>query len=144
MTPCQLFQWASSNISAITFEYCNTDEYLTEKKNLAERFEECRTIPGTRKLHSFIPISTQKLQTKVFSSSSKAQIQWVTSKPDGEMEVEQVSGFITCIHSEQWWLACVLQYDEESDEATVNILHPHGPARSFQYPLTHYHQHTKI
>ena len=98
MTLRQLFQWASSNISTITFEYCSTDDYLTENKNLAERFEECRTIPGTRKLHSFIPISTQKLQTKVFSSSSKAQIQWVTSKPDGEMEVEQVSGFITCIH----------------------------------------------
>lgn len=134
MTPRQLFQWASSNISATTFKYCTKDEYLAEEITLSTRFEKCRTIPGTRKLHSFVPITTQKLRTQVFSTSTKAQVQWITSRHDGELEVEEISGFITFIRSEQWWLGCIVDYDEECDEARVNVLHPHGPARSFQYP----------
>ena len=42
-------------------------------KRLAARaslFEQTRTIPGTRKLHSFIPISKDTLRTRIYSSST--------------------------------------------------------------------------
>ncbi len=79
-------------------------------------------------------MTTQKLQTKAFSSSTTAQVQWITSRLDGELEVEQIFGFIAFIRDGQWWLGCIVDYDEECDEARVNVLHPHGPAHSFQYP----------
>ena len=47
-------------------------------------FGDCNSCPGITKLNAYLVKSR------------------VTSKPDGEMEVEQVSGFITCIHSGQW------------------------------------------
>lgn len=135
MTPYQLFNWASRNISVVTFEYCSNDEYLAEERNLADRFEKCKTIPGTRKFHSYVPISNDRLQTKVYSSSTNVQVKRVTAKHD-ELELEQITGFVTCIHKRHWWLGCVLQYDEECDEAKVTILHPHGPSRTFEYPST--------
>ena len=55
MTPRQLFEWASSNISAVSFEYCSTDDYEREQTHLERRFQRARTIPRTRKLHSLCP-----------------------------------------------------------------------------------------
>ena len=133
MTPRQLFQWASSSILNITFDFCSIDEYLDEKRNLSQRFDKCRTIPGTQKLHSYIPISVQKLETRVFSSSTDVNIQSIILRGD-ELEIEQITGFVTCVRSEQWWLGCVLEYNEEYDEVKLTILHPHGPSRSFAYP----------
>ena len=53
MTPRQLFEWASDNIPAVSFEYCSTEDYKREQTHLEERFQRSRMIPGTRKLHSF-------------------------------------------------------------------------------------------
>ena len=59
MTPPQLFDWASANVPAVYFEYCSNEDYKREEQNLEQRFKETRTIPGTRKLHSFLPISVE-------------------------------------------------------------------------------------
>ena len=59
MTPRQLYDWASENIKATFFGYCTLEKYETELVALQERFEKTRTIPGIRKMHSFIPWSTE-------------------------------------------------------------------------------------
>ena len=70
MTPHQLFDWASCSISAVRFDYCSSDDYEAEEKKLEERFAKSRTIPGTRKLHSFIPVSNDGIKVKLFSLST--------------------------------------------------------------------------
>ena len=37
-------------------------------------------------------------------------------------------------NDEEWWVACVLQVSEDSEQVCVSFLHPHGPSRSFKYP----------
>ena len=64
MTPIQLYEWASSNIPGIFFDYCSTEEYNSEAKNLEEQFKNCRTVPGTRQFHCFVPQSCESLLTK--------------------------------------------------------------------------------
>ena len=86
-------------------------------------------IPGTRRLHSFIPVSNYRVRTKIFSSSDIFKEEAVILL-DNELPLKQINGFITCIHDRQWWLACVL---ELSSEVKVTILHPHGPSASFKY-----------
>ena len=51
-----------------------------------------------------------------------------------ELEMEEVSGYVLCVHRSLWWLACVLEKDAENAELKVTLLHPHGPSRSFRYP----------
>ena len=70
MTPCQLYEWASENISTIVFTYCTTDDYRKAETFLEHRFQQSRTIPGTQKLHCFIPFQKDKLYTKLFSNSN--------------------------------------------------------------------------
>ena len=58
MTPHQLFEWAVDNIPAVSFQYVTIDDYKREEALLEHRFQQSRTIPGTRKLHCFIPLET--------------------------------------------------------------------------------------
>ena len=133
MTPRQLCEWASESIPSVSFEYCSTEDYHREQVCLEEQFQHARTIPGTRKLHSFVPVSQNTPMAKVFSSSTDSKEERVSSL-DTELRLEHISGFVTCHYDGQWWLACVLQLDADNSEAKVTILHPHGPSRSFRYP----------
>ena len=74
MTPRQLFEWASDNIPAVSFEYCSTEDYKREQAYLEEQFQRSQTIPGTHKLHSFVPISKDRVKVRVFSSSSISKV----------------------------------------------------------------------
>ena len=69
MTPRQLFDWASTNLSSIHFGYCSMEDYQKECHNLEQRFHKSRTIPGTKKLHSFIPITNSKVRVRYYSTS---------------------------------------------------------------------------
>ena len=64
MTLFHLYEWASSNILCVFFDYSSVEEYKNKKKNLERRFENCQTIPGTRRLHCFIPQSQDTLLAK--------------------------------------------------------------------------------
>ena len=133
MTPRQLYDWASENIKATFFGYCTTEEYETELVTLRQRFEQTRTIPGTRKMHSFIPQSTDTVETRQYSTSTEFKVQKVTAG-DAVLSLDQIRGFVTCVYDQKWWLACVLETDTEDLEVKVSFLHPNGPAHSFRYP----------
>ena len=92
-----------------------------------------RTIPGTRKLHSFIPVSKDKLQVKQFSASSSCKEERVTASED-DIPPESISGFVTCLIDRKWWLACVLCLSPDESQVKLKLLHPPGPASSFKYP----------
>ena len=133
MTPPQLFEWASEKVPKTVFNYCSTQEYEEVKEFLKERFQNSRTIPGTRRLHSFVPLSRNTLKVRVYSFSTTSKDVRVT-KQESELEIDVISGFVTCSYDREWWLACVLEVDTENLEVKVSFLHPYGPARSFRYP----------
>ena len=133
MTPHQLYEWALENVPSITFAYCTTEEYEREKTYLEARFLKSKTIPGTRSLHSFVPKSTDTLITKKFSLATQSKDEKVTKQGE-DLDMEQISGYVTCVHSSFWWLACVLEKDVENAEVKLTLLQPHGPSRSFKYP----------
>jgi len=78
MTPMQLYEWASENIPAVSFSYCMTEDYKVAEAFLHDRFQMSRTIPGTQKLHCFIPISKSTISTKVYSNSDTQKVERVT------------------------------------------------------------------
>ena len=135
MTPFQLYEWASSNIPGVSFDYCSVVEYNTESKDLERRFGTCRTIPGTRRLHCFIPQSRDTVLTKRYSACSNSQVQKVT-KVSTELEMEEITGYVTCIYGSQWWLAQVLENDSSNGEVKLSLLSPNGPSRWYRYPPT--------
>ena len=133
MTPLQLYDWASSTLNAINFTYCTTAQYSEVKDQLETRFSHSRTIPGTRQYHSYITVSSEIVAVRRFSRSTFYKEERVC-KHDGELEVETVSGYVTCMYNNNWWLAFVLDLDTENSKVKVTFLHPQGPARLYRYP----------
>ena len=123
------------NVPGVHFSYCNTEEYERQKIFLQTRFEQTRTIPGTHKLHSFIPISKDTLRTRIYSFSTITRENCATKLPvAGDLELEEVSKFVTCSYNSLWWLACVLETHTKEVQISLTLLHPPGPSRSYKYP----------
>ena len=133
MTPRQLFDWACNNIPAAYFGYCSNEDYVREQSSLEHRFQLSRTIPGTRKLHSFVPILDNTVEVKFYSSSDVSRKERVALAKN-EIPPESIGGFVTCLYEENWWLACVLEVCSDNKEVKLTFLHPHGPSNSFKYP----------
>ncbi len=133
MTARQLFDWACRNLPSIHFGYCNLEDYEREQQNLEQRFSLARTLPGTRKLHSFIPIQNGILKVRPYSASeSFKEEKVVVGRNDNQPE--SIVGFVTSASDGCWWLACVLQVNQEDFSVRLTFLHPHGPNTSFRYP----------
>ena len=105
------------------------------KEMLEPRFAMSRTIPGTRKLHSIIPASLDSVLVRPFSFSETSKLEKVMIQT-AELEIDAISGFVTCDYDSQWWLAFVLSVDAENSEVKLTFLHPSGPSSSFRYPLS--------
>jgi len=122
----QLFDWASVNVPGAHFGYCSNEGYESEQRILDQRFQQSCTISGTRKLHSFVPVSNSTVEVRSYSSSDASRKERVTLAKD-DLPPETIAGFVTCLHDGNWWLACV-------QEVRLTILHPPSPSSAFRYP----------
>ena len=99
-TPRQLFDWASTALPSIHFGYCNTEKYKGIKNSLEQRFCDSLTIPGTRTLHSFVPILRSRVRMRNFSSSVTFKEERVTLKTS-DIQVDSIVGFVTCLYDKK-------------------------------------------
>ena len=121
MTPLQLYDWARTSLKAIQFTYCTCAEYSEVRDQLETRFDNSKTIPGTRQYHSYIPVFLEVVQVRKFSASTTFKQERV-SKQESELELETISGYVTCMYNNNWWLALVLDLDVENCEVRVTVL----------------------
>lgn len=45
-----------------------------------------------------------------------------------------IGEFVGCIYEDNWWIGCITSISQELDDITVSFMHPHGPAKGFQWP----------
>lgn len=133
MTPRQLYDWANGHIESIHFQYSTIEQHKEEEEALKFRTMTARTIPGTQKLHSFVPLNKNHVQVRVFSFSNNSTLESTTNF-EGDLEFTEMVGFLICRYNGHWWLGCVLDSNEENQTVKMKFLHPHGPSPSFRYP----------
>lgn len=133
MTPLQLFVWSEQNIPKIKFEYCTNEDYSEEESFLKYRLKEAETIKGTQQFHTFIPQSLTEMKCKIFSSNDESCIKEIV-EGGKRLNMDEISGYVTCEYDRRWWLASVLSKDDNSEEVELIFLHPSGPAPSFVFP----------
>jgi len=140
LTPRQLFEFAQSEITSINFHYATAADYEKEETLLRSRFESSRTVAGTHKLHSIIPLSKELVEVREFSTSARTRVESVTlSSPATTIclsvaNLVHIKGYITAKYDGHWWLGCVIKTIPESREVEISFLHPHGPSKSLKYP----------
>jgi hypothetical protein len=108
-----------------------------ESTFLAKRFESTRTIAGTHRLHSFRPISADKLEVRDFSANEDKRIECVFANSNttcDNVNITANTGYITAVYDRAWRLAYVTKAIPDSGKVEVSFLELRGPSRSFKYP----------
>ena len=77
LTAHQLYYFAVTEIKGMHFAFATLAEHDQEAKLLEAQLIMSRTVPGTLKLHSFIPLSTNAVEVKQFSTSNTSRIEKV-------------------------------------------------------------------
>lgn len=138
LTARQIFEFGCASIPAVNFHFTSVEDHERESTFLEKRFESTRTIAGTHRLHSFRPISTDKLEVKDFSANEDKRIECVFANCnpsfDNVVNITANTGYITAVYDRAWWLAYVTKAIPDSGEVEVSFLEPRGPSRSFKYP----------
>ncbi|KAL5491066.1 hypothetical protein EMCRGX_G016283 [Ephydatia muelleri] len=135
LTTRQLYEFAVSQIKGMHFGFATVAEHDQEAKLLQEQLKTSRTVPGTQKIHSVVPVATNLIEVRPFSYSTSSRKEKValTHLPNS-FSACAPGGYVTVAYEGSCWLGCVLSVDESERAVTVTFLHPCIPARSYVYP----------
>ena len=110
----------------------NWDE---EQSLLSERLSRAKTIPGTQRLHCFVPLTTRTIQVREYSASIVLP-QW-NCRYTVFMQLCEHSRSKR-LHGSEIWQCLVGWLHHQNRQwitgGNVTFLHPHGPSKSFSYP----------
>jgi hypothetical protein len=134
MTPHQLYEWAQSSIHNLNFDFVTENEYKEEEGLLSSRFATAETVRGTQQLHVFMPVKKGIFDTKIYSASPNYTENSVISALKEMIELKDITGFVTRMYDNFWWLGCVLSVSEESNDIKISFLHPHRTSALYIYP----------
>ena len=102
---------------------------------MEKRFEDGKTVPGTRSSHHFIPQSASQIGHKLCSEDdSFVDIHDFKIPTRVDIGDFTPSSYISCVYNSLWWVGLVNKVDEEQCDVDVQFMHPHGPRKTFNWP----------
>lgn len=104
---------------------------------LEKRYANCKTIPGTRQFHSFIPISESKIECRLYSSSNVAKVfdfEIATPEVDTNFSGIKLGSYVAYMTPASYGLGLVKEVIEADREIRVDIMRRKGKGNSFQWP----------
>ena len=130
----KMYEFCESNITGIKFLKVAKMDMAPIRQALSNRFENGKTIPGTRGYHHFFPLSEGKISYKRVSDD---EADAGTFTFFDNVTAEQVSDvktmeFIACQYDSFWWVGLVEEINQEQKDFLVKFMHPHGPIKSQQ------------
>ena len=132
-----MYQFCLKNIPGITFFNVPPADINEAASKLQSRFETSQTIKGTQQYHRFAPINKSTLQAyKLSNQKEDPEVVMVSSDmPQAPVLDIKEQSFVCCIYDGQPWIGLVEEVSEEYGDYHVNFMHPHGPAKQFNWPL---------
>ena len=102
---------------------------------MEKRFEDGKTVPGTRSSHHFIPQSASQIGHKLCSEDDSF-VDIHDLKIPTRVDIGDIapSSYISCVYNSLWWVGLVNKVDEEQGDVDVQFMHPHGPRETFSWP----------
>jgi len=76
-----------------------------------------------------------KYFTKVYSNSNNSEVELVTDMDTDPIPFVKITcgNFVACKYDGHWWMGCVIDKIDETEEMKISFLHPHGPSASFSF-----------
>ena len=107
------------------------------KAKFTKRFDNIKTIPGTRSFCKFIPITPNEVGVKFCSEDQNiCQIHNFgndVSVPES-LNLKVLSIYICCTYSENLWIGLITDIDMEEKDTKIKFLHPSFPSTFFVWP----------
>lgn len=69
----ELYEWAISKDSTMTYRFCTKESYAEIETELIYTFKNVQTVTGTQKFHSFIPINDNEIRALRYSTSNESR-----------------------------------------------------------------------
>ena len=86
-----------------------------------------KTIAGTQRCHTFIPLSLNKIKVKEYSNSDSSMIVSAVRSLAPELSLGEIQGYVAVVeYDENWWVAYGEELHPDTHEVSLNFLHPHG------------------
>ena len=135
LTPQQMFAWADQNIAGIKYLYVSEKDIAKNFQDfdLEERYARCKTIPGTRSHHSFIPISETALEMKRLSSDvfgNQFSFGFKKHAPCSSRiaQIQNDAHFqpghcIACKYDQHWYVGIITERCDEQKDVYVKFMH---------------------
>ncbi|MES9880157.1 MAG: hypothetical protein ABW185_04670 [Sedimenticola sp.] len=154
LTPKDLYDWAQAHISKVKFFFIDKEDVTGHADQQNTRFASAKAVPGTRSHHCYIPdLEGNKLLVRRVSgdavsfevSNVRARDEPVVNVPDEVSSPElqktsvslkqcEIGKYVCCLYDGKWWIGLIRDKSEEDEDVQISLMHPHGPARSFQWP----------
>lgn len=136
LTPFQMFTWADQHIKGIKYIYVSESEVLSNVHHfdLQNRYSKCKTIPGTRSHHSFIPRSDNVVEMRRISfdvEGRKILIGFGDNSENSLLRSNSVhtnillfqpGKYVACIYDQQWHIGIISERCEEENDAYVRFM----------------------
>jgi hypothetical protein len=84
-----------------------------------------------------MPVKKGVLNTKIYSASPNYIEKRVISVLKDMIELKDITGFVTCMCDNFWWLGCVLSVSEESNDMKISFLNLMDPLHHTYIQLRH-------
>ena len=83
-----------------------------------------RTVPGTHKLHSVVPVSGSIVEVKLYSSHVSSRMERAALCPSiTPLPFSRIGGYVTVVYDGSCWLGCVLNVNEQ-EHASASFFYP--------------------
>lgn len=73
-TALELYEWSIKRKSTMSFVYCNGTEYAKVANELKNRYNDVKTVVGTRSFHSYVPLDNKTMELRRYSTSKISKI----------------------------------------------------------------------
>ena len=129
-----MFKFCQNEIKGIKFYYIPQEDLEHVRRNLAQRLNGAKTVPGTRGFHQFVPLDISTIAAKRVSEDSEYALQFSFSGKKSATIQGRIVEFIVCLYDEKLWVGMVSDIKLDMEDVEVKFMHPHLPTNYLRWP----------
>lgn len=133
-----MFDFCVNKIPGIKFTNVPKEDIEENAKNLKERFDSAKTLPGTQSYHRIVPCSQDTVKCYKLSGQNDEPdcVKITMGNKASEAEIN-VNSHIICFYDSSPWVGIVTEHSEEHGDFNVAFMHPNASKLSsnFHWPV---------
>jgi hypothetical protein len=130
-----MYSFCQDRMPCIDFYLLKSSDIETQRNWLKMRFEQAKTIKGTRSYHYFSPINVSTIGMKLVSLDNDYAREFTYDAAILTNTMSFAQGVYVCSkYDSNWYIGVVEEVSGEDGDVKVRFMHPKGPSLSYHWP----------